>query len=194
MASPAALECARIHVVDEHALPIDQVNFTRVLVEIEAALGYEHIGLRVVFLQRRPIFRRAMAEVPQELPVGREFEDAVLRRRSGDPDVSFAVHEDGLQRRRPLRNISRAAPGVDHIALGIEFDGLGTAHAASDARRIAVAADFIAVGRRAAIQEPDVVVLFVHVQTRHLLHAPAIRQALGPVSDRRGTSAPPARP
>src|SRR4029077_11669328 len=102
----AALECARIHVVYEDTLPIDQVDFTRILVEIEAPLGDQPIGLGVVFLDLSHFFWRPMAEIPKQLPIGREFENAVLRGRSGDPDVSFAVDENGLQCGRPLRNVT----------------------------------------------------------------------------------------
>jgi len=51
--APAALEGARIHVVHENALPIDNVDLSRVFVEVEAAFGDEDVGLLIIFFQGR---------------------------------------------------------------------------------------------------------------------------------------------
>src|SRR3989442_15570022 len=81
--APAALERPRVHVIYEDTLPVDDVDLAGVLVEVEAALGREDVGLLIVFLERRRAFGRPVVEVPHELPVLRELEDAVLRPGSG---------------------------------------------------------------------------------------------------------------
>ena len=124
----------------------------------------------------------------------RKFEDAVLRRGSADPDVALAVDDDRLQSRGPLRNIAGPSPGTDHVAFRIELDNFRPADAAIDPRRVIAAANFIAVGVRSTIQKPDVVVFLLHIQSRDLLHAPAIRQGLAARTGPRGIRAHPAHP
>src|SRR5579864_8317686 len=75
---------------------------------------------------------------------------------------------------------SRTSPSVDHVAVLVQLDGLGAAHAAVDPRRVAVPAYFVAIGVGRTIQEPDVAGLLFHIKTGHLLHAPSIGQGLGP--------------
>ena len=53
MTAPAALEGARVHVVHEKALPIDNVDLSRVFVEVEAAFGDKDVGLLIIFFQGR---------------------------------------------------------------------------------------------------------------------------------------------
>jgi hypothetical protein len=69
------------------------------------------------------------------------------------------------------------SPRTDHISLLIEFDQLRPANAAVDP--VVFAADFVRVGFRRPIQEPDVVVS-IDKNTGDLLHAPSIRQRLRP--------------
>src|SRR5581483_10651869 len=85
----------------------------------------------------------------------------------------------GLKRRRPLRDVSRPAPRVHDLPVLIELDDFGTANAAEDARRSAVAADLVALAGRAAIEEPDVIHL-IDADAGDLLHAPAVGQRLRP--------------
>src|SRR2546422_9032836 len=49
--APAALEGGRVHVVDEHALPIDDVDLPRVFVAVEAAFGDKEVGLWILFFR-----------------------------------------------------------------------------------------------------------------------------------------------
>ena len=68
---------------------------------------------------------------------------------------------------------------MNHLAIWIELDDFGTADAAVDPRRVAVAADLVPFRSGSAIQEPDVV-LVIDVDTGDLLHAPPVRQRLRP--------------
>jgi hypothetical protein len=64
-----------------------------------------------------------MAEVPKQLDIARELENAILRCGSPYPDIALAVNQDGLQRRGPDSKISWASPSVHHVAFLIQFDG-----------------------------------------------------------------------
>src|ERR1700680_3461928 len=180
MTSPATLERARIHVVDQNALPVDDVNLAGVLVEVETPLGNQDVGLLIVLFEWRRTLRRTVVKVPKQLAIAREFEDAVLRRSSAYPDVALAIDQDSLQCSGPEGMISRASPRVNHIAFLVQLDGLGAPDAAVNPRRVTVPAYFIAVGSRSTIQEPDVACLFFHIKACHLLHAPSIGQGLRP--------------
>src|SRR5262245_49795150 len=118
-----------------------------------------------------------MVEVPYELSLACELEDAVLRPRPSYPHESFRVGNHGLKRRRPLRDEARAAPCMDDVAFLVELDQLGSSHAAFDA--FVASTDLIAFGGLSAIQEPDVIHV-IHMDAGDLLHAPAIGQRLGP--------------
>src|SRR5208337_3794392 len=70
MPAPATLELALV-IVNQHALGVDDVNLAGALIQIEKenAAG-EHVGVLIILREPRsgrP--RRAMSEIPQELPV-----------------------------------------------------------------------------------------------------------------------------
>src|SRR5574341_2411688 len=48
MTAPPALERARVHVVHEHALPIEDVDFTGGFVELKTAFRRKNVGLLIV--------------------------------------------------------------------------------------------------------------------------------------------------
>ena len=75
-----------------------------------------------------------MVEIPHELPVARELQDAVLIGFAADPHEPFRIDDHGLQLDRPLRVISGAAPCVDDVALLVGFDELRSTHAAERGR------------------------------------------------------------
>ena len=118
-----------------------------------------------------------MVEIPDKLPVFREFEDAVLRRGSRDPNKTLTIHDHSLQGRRPERMIPGTSPRMRDIAFLIELDELRSANAAVDP--VIFSAGLVGIGFRPAIQKPDVVAL-IDEDTRDLLHAPTIRQRLRP--------------
>ena len=178
MTTPAAFESARVHVVHEHALPVDDVDLARHFIDLKAPLRHQDVRLLIVLGQLHAL-RRAVPEIPHELPVAREFEDAVLRRGAADPDESLTVSNHRLQCRGPERVVARTAPGVNHVAVLVQLDDLGSAHAAVDSRRVAISPNLITFGGGSTIQEPDVV-LVIHVNTGDLLHAPPVRQRLRP--------------
>src|SRR6516225_3277018 len=121
-----------------------------------------------------------MAEVPKQLAIARELENAILRRGSSNPDVALPVNHDGLQRRGPDSQISWASPAVQNVAFRIQFDGFRSSDATVNARWLAVSADLIPIGRRAAIQEPDMAGFVFDIQASYLLHAPTIGQRFRP--------------
>src|SRR4029077_6103900 len=162
VAAPAALEGTRVHVEYQKALRGDHINLASIFVEVKAPLRSDDVGLLVVFLERR-FFRRPVAKVPEKFPVAREFEDAVLRCSSTDPDVTFPVCDDGLQSGWPLRNIAGASPRTDHIAFRVQLNHLRTSDAAVNSRRVITDADFIVRRRRSTIQKPYVIVLCFHI-------------------------------
>jgi hypothetical protein len=179
VAAPPALVRAGRGVVDQHALLLNDVQLIGDLVELEAPLVAQEVRLLVVLRHHPRLRRRTMVEVPHELAVAGELQDAVLRRGAGDPDEPFRVGDHRLHRRRPPRVVAGAAPRVDDVALLIELDHLRGARAALDARRIVAAADLVALRRLVAVDEPDVVHV-VDVDAGDLLHAPAVRQRLRP--------------
>src|SRR6185503_20806834 len=80
---------------------------------------------------------RAMAEVPQELPVARELLDAVAATRPGDPDVVLLVDDDSVDLvvARPPGMMPGAAPRLQQVALRVELEDLGRRDTAVAARR-----------------------------------------------------------
>src|SRR5579862_102942 len=114
-----------------------------------------------------------MTEVPQKLAVFREFDDAVARHRSGDPHIFVPIHAEGLQSARPAGDVILASPSSEYTAIRIEFQYLGSDHAAFGARRGGGRAELIGPCIRRAIDHPDVV-FPVHIDIDDLLHAPFV--------------------
>ena len=78
MASPAAFEFS-IVVINQNALCIDDVNLAGVLVQVkEKYSARESVGLLIVLWRTgRRRARHPMTKIPEELPIGRKFLDAV---------------------------------------------------------------------------------------------------------------------
>ena len=115
VASPAALERARIHVVDEHALvqkTVGNVDLAGVFVEFEGRDARRKNGrlLVILFHLRCGHFGSAMAKVRQKFAVLCELDDAVAGHGSGDLDVQVPIHADGLQAARPAREHKSGCP------------------------------------------------------------------------------------
>ncbi len=81
----------------------------------------------------------------------------------------------------PVGHIGWPAPphAAEHVALLIQLDQLGAAHAAQLRRRSAVAANLVLLGRVAPVQEPHVVHR-VDADPGDLLHAPPVGERLRP--------------
>src|SRR5690242_17938246 len=99
----------------------------------------ENLSLLVVVSQwrrARPLFdvRSAMAEIPEQLSVRREFLDAVSTPHPRNPHVSLPIRLDGLLA-GPAGHIPRPSPAAKEIALGVEFEHRRARHAAIGARR-----------------------------------------------------------
>ena len=123
-AAPVALVLAGVRVEDDDAL-------------VAVAVGDEHLVGRLVEVDaRRPAEQRRIAaavgprhvaDLQQELPVGRELHDRVAARLLADPDVAFPVDVDGLRRKRsalPLRPPALAghSPRLQQVAFLVEFE------------------------------------------------------------------------
>ena len=70
------------------------------------------------------------------------------------------------------------APRVNDVPFLVELDQLRTLDAAVEAS--VGAAGFVGVRGRRAVEEPDVIVARIDADARDLLHAPLVRQPLGP--------------
>ena len=184
MATPAALEGAGVHVVHEHAFvqeTVRDVDLARILVEIECPdAGREDVGLLIVhlYLVARDLWS-AVAEVPEELALARELDDAVAGHGPRDVDVLVAVHTDRLKPTRPTWMVIRASPSVDDVPFGIEVHDHRTDHAAVRPRRSPARAHFIGPCIDRAIDDPDVIVP-INIDIDDLLHAPFVGQRLWP--------------
>ena len=113
-----------------HALLIDDVQLVGDLVELEAPLVEDVARLLIVLRHLGRFGRRTMVEVPHELPVACELQDAVLIGFAADPHEPFRIDDDRLQLDRPLRMKSGAAPCVDDVSLLVGFDELRSTDAA----------------------------------------------------------------
>src|SRR5439155_21023383 len=184
LAAPSALECAGVHVVDEDSLVEEAVgdeDLPRILIELERAdTRRENRRLLVILLHLvGGYLRTAMSEVLQELPLSRKLDDAVAGRGSREPHVLLAVNGDRLQAAGPAGVIVRPAPRVHDVAVGVELQDLRPEHAALAPRRRGRRRQFVRTRVDAAVNRPDVVV-FVDVDVDNLLHAPFVRERLGP--------------
>src|SRR6266700_2088481 len=184
VATPAALEGPGIHIVDKYPLvqkTVGYVDLAGSFIELESpdTRGEDICLLVVLFHLRRRHFGPAMSKVPQKFPVLSEFNDAVARHGPGKIDIEISIHPDRLHTAGPARNIILAAPGAKNVAILIELNHLGPQNATFGARRIGRGSQFIGSGITLAIDDPDVVV-FIDVDIHHLLHAPFVRQSLGP--------------
>ena len=162
-----------------HALLIDDVQLVGHLVELEAPLVEDVARLLIVLRHLGRLGRRTMVEIPHELPVARELQDAVLIGFAADPHEPFRIDDHGLQLDRPLRVKAGAAPCADDVALLVGFDELGSTHAAERGRGVPFGRQLDGEGGSTAVEEPDV----IHVVDKNphdLLHAPLVRQRLGP--------------
>src|SRR5713226_1041955 len=128
VATPAALECAALHVVHQDALLIHYVQLFGVLVQIkEKNPARKNIGVLVVLFQGRCLlpWRRscaAMTKLPEQFPVARKFLDAVPAGASSKPDISFFIDKDGVFGTstrffdsfcRPARHVARTSPALE---------------------------------------------------------------------------------
>jgi len=122
-----------------------------------------------------------MIEIPQQLAVMGELQDAVLVALAADPDEALAIHNHRLQRRWPFRiRRPRSAPGLHNIPLLIGLDQLGPAYAAERRGRIAFGGQLDGQRRATPVQEPDVIGLLFDKHPGDLLHAPAVGERFGP--------------
>ena len=96
VATPATLVVTCVHVIDEDAFPINNVNLARILVELEASLVGEDIGLLVVLLEG-DAFWWSVIEVPHQFTITGKFEDTVLGSSTGNPDKAISVRDNSLQ-------------------------------------------------------------------------------------------------
>src|ERR1700676_3639450 len=96
-----------------------------------------------------------MTEVPQELAIFCKFDDAVARRRSGDPDILVTIDTDGLQPARPSGNVILTSPGPNNAAVGVEFHDFRSHDAAFGAWRRGRRAELIRPRVGTPIDTPD---------------------------------------
>src|SRR5438309_2964965 len=184
MPSPAALESACVHIVDEHALvqkAVGNIDLVGVFVKVKGgdARRKNRRLLVILFHLRGGHFGPAMAKVREKFSVLREFDNAVTGHGSGEIDVQLPIHADGLQPARPARSVSLAAPGPENVPVSVELDYFRTQDAAFGTRRRGHGAQFIGPGVVGPIDRPDVIVL-IYINVDDLLHAPFVRQSLGP--------------
>ncbi len=175
--APASLELAGRGVKDDDALLIDDVDLVFDLVDLEPPFLGKLIDFLVV-LYPLHAFGHAMAKVPHKLAIACELLNAFLWSCATDPDIALTVRNDSLQPRRPTR-IVRSAPGVHDVAFLIQRNDLRTQHATQHGARIALGDDLEGIGRVWTIQKPDDVVI-VNANSGDLLHAPLVRERLGP--------------
>ncbi len=75
--------------------------------------------------------------------------------------------------------IAGTSPGIEDIAFLIELDDLRSAHAAKRRSRAELRRQLDRHCGSSPVDEPDVLHV-IDVKTRDLLHAPLVRQRLGP--------------
>ena len=121
-----------------------------------------------------------LADLHDEAAVARELEDlGVLLGIAREPDIVLRVHEDPVLGLRPVITRTRAAPGLDQIALVVELHHGRRGHAAFIPRRGQRRALLVLAQRLRALDDPDVV-LGVDGNPGHLAQDPAIGERLGP--------------
>src|SRR5713101_4590257 len=184
VAAPAALISAGIHVVHQDALveePVRDEDLAGIFIEIESSdSGRKDGGLLVILLHlRRRYLGPAMPEVPQKFSVAIELDDAVAGRGARYPYVALPIDAQRLEPAGPTWDVIGASPSFENVAVGIELQDLRSEHAAFAARRLGGRAQLIGPRIGLAIQHPDVIVL-IHIDVDDLLHAPLVRQRLGP--------------
>src|SRR6185503_17120945 len=154
------LERAAIHVVHEDPLvqePVGDEDLARVLVELERSdTRREYRRLLVVLLDLvgRNLWP-AVAEVPEELPVARELDNAVAGCCARQIDVLVTVDCDRLQSPGPTGVVARASPRVDDVALLVELQDFRSKDAAVAPWRSRHGVQFVGPRVRAAIDDPD---------------------------------------
>src|SRR5207302_5369575 len=126
VASPASLESARIHVVDEHALiqkTVGDIDLAGVFIEFESRNSRRENGRLLVILLHliRRHFGAAMSKVRKEFTVLSELDDAVAGHGAREIHVQVAIHTDRLQSAGPAGNVSLIAPSLEDVAVSIEL-------------------------------------------------------------------------
>src|SRR6185369_9833251 len=89
VAAPAALISARRRVVNRDAFLVDDVQLVGDFVELEAPLVDDVARLLIVLGHSGGSGWRTMIEIPYELAVPRELQDAVFIGFAADPDEPF---------------------------------------------------------------------------------------------------------
>ena len=116
--------------------------------------GLAELGLRV-----RSFARSRLADLHQELAVGRELRDlVVLLAVAADPDAAVLVHENSVLVLRPVVALAGPAPGAQQIAVGIELHHRRRGGAALRGGRVLRCALLVVEQALRAVDDPDAVV------------------------------------
>ena len=159
------LNVAVVHVVDEDALALDQIQLARLLVQREDEDAvWQRLRILVVLPQRRERLawlrlRSAMTEIPQELPVARELQDALATSAGREPDVTVPIHDNGVLVLGPERMMPGPAPRTQQVARRVELEDRRRGHAALGARRRRGSAVLVGPDVARAAEDPDMVVV-----------------------------------
>jgi len=129
-----------------------------------------------------------MAEVPEKFPVAGELLNPVAAGIAIDPNVSLAIHDDGVfcagprtrdSLGRPAWDVVRFSPTLKQVAIGVEFEDGGGGDAAIGPRRHGCRTRLIGIDVPRTADHPNVII-FICDYHRNALHEPLVRQGLGP--------------
>src|SRR6185295_17861332 len=121
-----------------------------------------------------------LANLLQELAVGRELEDlVVVLAVAGKPDVALLVDVDAVLALGPFVASAWAAPALEQPAVGRELQDRRRRDAAAGLGRALLRPLLVVHQRGRPVHDPHVVVV-VHGDAGHLPEDPAVRQRLGP--------------
>jgi len=176
--APIALHLAGIGVEHGHALvavAVGDVGFVRFRIDPDLRHPAEIIRIVAAFVPAET------ADLQQEFSVLGEFQDVgVFCPVAADPDVALVVDENPVVRLRPLVTRAGSAPVPQQIALLVELEHRRRRTAALAGGRVQLRALLhIGKGRRAAMNDPDVV-LVVRPHAYGHAEQPMIRQGLRP--------------
>ncbi len=120
------------------------------------------------------------ADLQHKLAVARELQIlAILGAIAADPDETLGIDADAVLVFRPVAALPGAAPGIDELAVLVEFHHRGCGRAALAGRRIE-RCGLLVIGERARpLDHPDVV-LRIDRHAGRLTHDPVVGERLRP--------------